>query len=79
MQPEPRGLMTVPIETTPSFGAGAPVPLFTGRFYTGLSVVGVAGYDVHPDDGRLTVAAVGPGINVVTNWLDELHRLGPVN
>ena len=74
VQPEPRSLMAVPIAPAPSFGAGAPVSLFSGLFDTGLSIVGVASYDVHPQDGRflMTVPTVGPGIYVVTNWLSEL-------
>jgi len=71
-------MMVVGIKTEPTFTAGSPVVLFTGRDLTG----GAGGaYDISPDGQRFLMikqeqAGVGQ-INVVTNWTEELKRLVP--
>ncbi len=74
--------MVVDIKTEPTFTAGSPVVLFTGRYTTSVAVVN---YDISPDGQRfLMIKAAeeeeGPGqINVVLNWFEELKRLVPTN
>jgi len=69
-------MMVVGIKTEPTFTAGSPVVLFTGR-YTDPSGVN---YDISPDGQRFLMIKQeeGPGqINVVQNWFEELRRLVP--
>ncbi len=72
--------MVVGIKTEPTFTAGSPVVLFTGRY----SIVGpVVDYDISPDGQRFLMIKEadeeeGQGqINVVLNWFEELKRLVP--
>jgi len=75
--------MVVGINTEPSFAAGSPVVLFTGR-YTILP--GFVNYDISPDGQRFLMIKAAdedegqPGqINIVLNWFEELKRLVPTN
>ena len=71
--------MVVGIKTEPTFTAGSPVVLFTGRYSTGA----VRNYDISPDGQRFLMIKEadeeeGQGqINVVLNWFEELKRLVP--
>ena len=70
--------MVVGIKTEPTFSAGSPVVLFTGRYttFTGPTL----NYDISPDGQRLLMIKQeeGPGqIHVVLNWFEELKRLVP--
>jgi len=67
-------MMVVNIHTEPTFTAGSPVVLFTGRYTSAL----VVNYDISPDGQRFLMIKEeeGPGqINVVLNWFEELKRL----
>jgi serine/threonine-protein kinase len=70
-------MMMVGITTEPTFTAGSPVVLFTGRYTRGV----IVNYDISPDGQRfLMIKAVGGStgqINVVQNWFEELKRLVP--
>ncbi len=70
-------MMVVGIKTEPTFTAGSPVVLFTGR-YTSAFVVN---YDISPDGQRFLMIKAVEGstgqINVVLNWFEELKRLVP--
>ena len=75
-------MMVVGIKTEPTFTAGSPVVLFTGRYaipFTGVN------YDISPDGQRFLMMKEadeeeGQGqINVVLNWFEELKRLVPTN
>ncbi len=74
--------MVVSINPEPTFTAGSPVVLFTGR-YTIFG--GFVNYDISPDGQRfLMIKAAeeegGQGqIYVVLNWFEELKRLVPTN
>ncbi len=76
--------MVVGIKTEPTFTAGSPAVLFTGRYNMGGTVVD---YDISPDGQRFLMMkeAEGEGsgqqgqINVVLNWFEELKRLVPTN
>ncbi len=71
-------MMVVGINTEPSFTAGSPVVLFSGRYNSGLPV---ANYDISPDGQRFLMIkedqTAGGQINVVLNWFEELKRLVP--
>ncbi len=73
-------MMVVGFKTEPTFTAGSPVVLFTGRYTT---IGAVVNYDISPDGQRfLMIKAAeeeeGPGqINIVLNWFEELKRLVP--
>jgi serine/threonine-protein kinase len=78
-------LMTVQVQTTPTFTAGRPAKLFDWHFVPGN---GYRAYDVSPDGRRFLmikqtasddVSVTSPNIVVVENWLDELKRLVPAN
>ncbi len=76
-------MMVVGIKTEPTFTAGSPVALFTGRYTTSLAVTN---YDISPDGQRflmIKAADLDEGqqgqINVVLNWFEELKRLVPTN
>ena len=69
------GLMSVAVETTPTFTPAAPRELF--RYAPGTT------WDVAPDGEHFLVeqtAAIGTGavFAFVTNWFDELRRRAPV-
>jgi dipeptidyl aminopeptidase/acylaminoacyl peptidase len=73
-----RTIMSVPIEWTPAFNAGIPVPLFTMQTAARSGVRGTM-YDVTPDGARflVNVPAGEPQsstITVVQNWATELRR-----
>jgi serine/threonine-protein kinase len=71
-------MMVVNIQTEPTFTAGSPVVLFTGRYTSTL----VVNYDISPDGQRFLMIKEeeGPGqINVVLNWFEELKRLVPTD
>jgi hypothetical protein len=77
-------MMTVPIETGPTFKAGAPKVLFKGKY---LSSQAGLQYSVIPDGQRFLMikdAAAKPGsaaprqqINIVLNWFEELKQRVP--
>ncbi len=73
-------MMVVGIKTEPTFTAGSPVVLFTGR-YTSPGTVG--NYDISPDGQRFLMIKEADAveeqaqINVVLNWFEELKRLVP--
>jgi len=74
-------MMVVGIKTEPTFTAGSPAVLFTGRYTMGGTVVD---YDISPDGQRfLMMKEADEGevpqaqINVVLNWFEELKRLVP--
>ncbi len=71
-------MMVVGIKTEPTFTAGSPVVLFTGRFTIGG---GIVNYDISPDGQRFLMIKEAEGstgqINVVLNWFEELKRLVP--
>jgi serine/threonine-protein kinase len=73
-----QAMMVVGIKTEPTFSAGSPVVLFTGRYTTFTGPI--LNYDISPDGQRLLMIKQeeGPGqINVVLNWFSELKRLVP--
>jgi len=78
-----RAIMVVGIKTEPTFTAGSPVVLFTGRYttFTGVDV----NYDISPDGQRLLMIKTADEeegqaqINVIQNWFEELKRLAPTN
>ncbi len=78
-----RSIMVVGIKTEPTFTAGSPVVLFTGRYttFTGVDV----NYDISPDGQRLLMIKTADEeegqaqINVIQNWFEELKRLVPTN
>ena len=78
-------LMTVPVQTEPSFTPGAPEVMFEGDY-----LLGRAGrtYDVSPDGLRFLMikegggaedASEGASLILVQNWFEELRRLVPTN
>ena len=78
-------LMTVAVQTEPSFTPGTPEVLFEGDYYRAL--IG-RNYDVSPDGQRFLMITAGGGaedtsaaasIVLVQHWLEELRRLVPTN
>jgi len=76
-------MMVVGIKTEPTFTAGSPVVLFTGRYSRGG---GFVNYDISPDGQRFLMIKAADEeegqqgqINVVLNWFEELKRLVPNN
>ncbi len=79
-------LVTVSIQTQPSFSAGNPNKLFDAPYF---SAVNMRSYDATPDGrrflfikdtaGAAATDAPSPSIVVVQNWTEELKRLVPVN
>jgi hypothetical protein len=71
-------MMVVSLNTEPTFTAGSPVVLFTGRHTIGGTVVN---YDISPDGQRFLMIKEEESsqaqINVVLNWFEELKRLVP--
>jgi hypothetical protein len=73
--------MVVPVERGDRFSAGASRTLFEGRFQFGIHDssnydVGANGRFLMIETNRRDAAA---RLHVVTNWLDELRRLVPVD
>jgi dipeptidyl aminopeptidase/acylaminoacyl peptidase len=74
-------MMAVEIHTQPTFTAGTPQLLFTGRYQS--SPNGVAAYDVSPDGKRFlkiqptSSEQATSQINVVINWQEELKKRVP--
>ena len=80
----PRGMMAVPVDTEPTFTAGAPEVLFEQQYF---SFRASRTYDVAPDgrflmikEGATTDDASAPTaqIIIVENWFEELKRLVPI-
>lgn len=72
-------MMSVKVETEPSFKWGKPQKLFEGRF---LSHLNFSNYHIHPDGDRFLMAKAKEKtsinqIHVVLNWFEELKRLVP--
>ena len=70
------------VQRTPTLGFGAPQHLFTVP--SRMEEQGSRDYDVTPDGQRLLIvrtpdATASRRIDVITNWLDELKRLVPVD
>ena len=81
-------MMTVRIETAPTFRAGRPKVLFAGRYLSMLSRVWWRNYDISPDGQRFlmikesgeTEQTPAPTqLIVVQNWFEELKRLVPTD
>ena len=77
-------VMTVPVQTEPSFTPATPEILFEGTYVVGVG----RGYDVAADGQRfLMIKEGGEGneapapvsIVIVQNWFEELRRLVPTN
>jgi Tol biopolymer transport system component len=68
-------MMSVPVQTSPSFRAGRPVVLFDRKFDRGF---GVAGYDVAPDGKTFVMTrsehAPPSEIRVVMGWFAEMPQ-----
>jgi serine/threonine protein kinase/Tol biopolymer transport system component len=68
-------MMSVPVETQPTFKAGTPRMLFQGGSY-----LGVENYDVAPDGQHFLMIkekeapASSKELNVILHWTDELKR-----
>ena len=75
-------IMTVPVETEPSFAAGNPTVVFEGQYAAPL---GGRTYDVSLDGERFLMLkevdrdSEPVRIVVVRNWFEELRRLVPTN
>jgi Tol biopolymer transport system component len=78
-------VMTVPVETQPSFKAGTPRLLFRGGGYFGYlgSFLGSGNYDVAPDGQHFLMIkekdapASSKEVSIVLHWTDELKRRVP--
>jgi eukaryotic-like serine/threonine-protein kinase len=77
----PGRIMTVPITTSPTFSAAAPIEAVRGSFFAPAPG---RNYDVSPDGKRFVVikdalqtTAGASRLVIVQNWLDELKRLVP--
>ena len=76
-------LMTVPVQTEPSFTPATPVVLFEGDYVTARG----RGYDVAPDGQRFLMikqggsddASAPQNLILVLNWFEELRRLVPTD
>jgi serine/threonine protein kinase len=75
-------MMSVPVETQPSFKAGTPRLLFQSGGFIG-SYFGVGNYDVAPDGQHFLMLKekeappTSKELNIVMNWTDELKRRVP--
>jgi serine/threonine-protein kinase len=77
------GLMSVAIESEPSFAAGRPVQVVKPGYWPGTGTTGRP-YDVSPDGRRfLMIKPVGEDVSsaarliIAENWTEELKRLAP--
>ncbi|MDA2937243.1 hypothetical protein MYX75_03140 [Acidobacteria bacterium AH-259-A15] len=75
-------MMVVTIETEPSFTAGVPEVLFTGRYFRGTG----RHWDISPHGQRFVMIKEGgqteetsapAQLIIVQNWFEELKRLVP--
>jgi len=80
-------LMSVRVESGPTWKAGTPTQLFEGRYYRGRGSSISRTYDVSPDGKRFLMIKEGDGSSqstvttnlvVVRNWLEEVKRLVPI-
>jgi len=76
-------MMTVSVQTKPTFSAGKPRELFEGTYVTSTGLPSVSQYhDIHPDGQRFLMIKEDQGagqINVFLNWFEELKRLVPTD
>ena len=77
-------MLVVAVDTTDSFRASAPEPLFSATYTLGLNAV--PNYDVAPDGQRFLMLKTETEpdqdtaqIHVVLNWFQELTERVPVN
>lgn len=69
-----RGMVAVPVSTSPSFRAGRGTVLFDDKPYLSHEIG--AAYDVHPDGRRFLMVRLGsegPQVVVVLNWFAQLR------
>ena len=72
-------MMVVTIQIEPSFSAGSPRVLFTGRYHTDV----FRNYDISPDGQRFLMIKAEQAeetrteLIIVQNWFRELERLVP--
>ncbi len=75
-------MMTVPIQTSPTFQAGKTQVLFQGPRSQGYLDFGVP-YDISEDDQRFLMLEEDVDsvtqIHIITNWTEELKRLAPTD
>jgi hypothetical protein len=78
-------LVTVSIQTQPTFSAGRPTKLFDAPYF---AVTGTRRYDVTADGQRFlfiknnadrSALSATPSLVVIQNWKEELKRLVPRN
>ena len=78
-------VMTVAVQTDPSFTPGTPEVLFEGNYLEGILGAG-RNYDVAPDGQRFLMITAGGGAEgtsaaasliVVQNWFERLRRIMP--
>ena len=72
-------MMSVAVETKPTFKAATPELLFQNGSY-----IGIANYDIAPDGEHLLMVATQEDenatpnqLNIVLNWTEELKRRAP--
>jgi serine/threonine-protein kinase len=82
-------VMSVPVETEPTFNLGKSRLLFRGTFVAGYQET--ISYDIHPDDGRFLMikppksAGIESTVEdprkiiIITNWFEELKERVPVD
>lgn len=79
-------VMSVPVETQPTFKPGTPRMLFQGGGYRALaagSYLGTGNYDVSPDGQHFLMIKeqealpTSKELGVVVHWTDELKRIAP--
>ena len=76
---ESTAVMAVPMELDPTLHVGTPRKLFDGPYQ--LDNQGHPNFNVSPDGERFLMLRRDAGeleLRVVTNWLDEVNRLVPV-
>ena len=77
-------IMSAPVETQPTFKAGAPRMLFRGGGYLN-SYLELGNYDVAPDGQHFLMikeketSADSKELGIVLHWTDELKRLAPAS
>ena len=83
-------VITVSVETEPTFEHGKSETLFRGDYVTSGTAIDLITWDIHPDGNHFlmmkestgdpsTEEASRPRINIISNWFEELKERVPTD
>ena len=72
-------MMSVTVETEPTFRPGSPTLLFEAGEFLIISALTARAFDIDPTTERFLMVKTDSEAIVIQNWTEELKRLVPVD